>query len=410
MAYNIQDFFAARNAMRQNSGMTLAEIRALNQANANEAWITIPEFSASDYNQSQDIYDMRRSLGNPQMSDAELIDYYTRNPIPVQEGWDWGDLAKGLAIPGAFIGAGLLSGAFPAAGATAGTAGTTAGAATGSSMAGAEALGAMGTEAGFGFGGAATGAATGAGTVAGGAALGAGAGGAGGGLLSGLGLNPMLLGAGAGALLSGLGGGSKPAGETTSTTAPWGPQQPYILNAMSGATDQLNRMGTSTPLLQPAQSEIGKTISGAYLRPESNPYLDDTFKQASRAVTDAYLNVTQPRTDAMFFGPGSMGGNSAYSGQVARNQYGLGENLSNLATNIYGGNYSQERNRQFLAATGAPEFTSAYYRGGMAPYSAYSDVVGRGYGGTTSQPYFTNPTAGLLGGALTGAALGKMIL
>lgn len=143
MAY-IQDFFSARNSSRGSSGMTLAEIRALNQANAgNEAWMTIPEFSASDYNQAQDIADLRRSLGNPQMSDAELIEKYTREPIPVREGWDWGDLLQGLAIPGAYLGAGLATGAFSGLG----TAAT-----TGGSMAGAEALGAMGTEVGLGLG------------------------------------------------------------------------------------------------------------------------------------------------------------------------------------------------------------------------------------------------------------------
>jgi len=219
-----------------------------------------------------------------------------------------------------------------------------------------------------------------------------------GGLLTG----PML-GAAAGGLLGAF-GGSKKAGVTETGIPDW--QKAFVMPGLQGAQQRL-QAGSGTPLLDPAQQEMMKTMQGGYLSPGSNPFLDDTFNQASRAVTDAYKNTVQPRNDAMFFGPGSLAGNSAYQGQVARNQYGLGENLSNLATQIYGGNYQQERGRQFSATAGAPQFTSDYYGGAFSPYSEYMNVVGRPMG--QQQPYFQNQAGGLLGGALAGSQLGGMM-
>ena len=61
----------------------------------------------------------------------------------------------------------------------------------------------------------------------------------------------------------------------------------------------------------------------------------------------------------------------------------LGQNLSDLASNIYGTNYQNERTRQLAAATGP-------------------------IGNTVTNPYFTNPLAGILSGALGGGALGNL--
>lgn len=203
-----------------------------------------------------------------------------------------------------------------------------------------------------------------------------------------------------GAVLGGLLGskGGKQAGSTTTVNDIPAWQKPYVQQAMGGAQQSYG----SNPLVGPAQQDYLKTIQGGYLDPSSNPYLKDTFNQAARGVSDVYQNVTQPRTDSMFFGPGSMGGNTAYMNTVARNNYGFGQNLSDLATQIYGGNYQQERNRQFSAVGNAPQYA-------MAPASAYMDVVGRGMGSSQTQPYFQNKTAGMLGGAMAGYQLGGMM-
>ena len=217
-----------------------------------------------------------------------------------------------------------------------------------------------------------------------------------------------LLGAGAGALLGGMGGGSKPAGNITTVQdiPEW--QKPFVMQSLMGAQGLYNSMDKSTPLLGPAQAEMGKTISGQYLMPGANPYLDATFNQAARGVTDQYLNVTQPRNDALFNGPGSLGKNTAYQQTVARNQYGLGENLSNLATNIYGGNYQTERGRQFGAAGAAPQFTNDQASAQFAPHNAYGALVSKPFGQSQTSPYFDNKMGSIFGGALTGAALGRL--
>ena len=242
------------------------------------------------------------------------------------------------------------------------------------------------------------------GAAAGGAASGA-AGSAAGGLLGGAG---SLLGAGLGAGLGMLGGGSKPAGNITTVQdiPEW--QKPFVMQSLMGAQGLYNSMDKSTPLLGPAQAEMGKTISGQYLMPGANPYLDATFNQAAKGVTDQYLNTVQPRTDALFNGPGSMGKNTAFQQMTARNQYGLGDNLSNLATNIYGGNYQTERGRQFGAAGAAPQFTNDQASAQFAPHNAYGALVSKPFGQSQTSPYFDNKAGSIFGGALTGAAIGRL--
>jgi hypothetical protein len=150
-----------------------------------------------------------------------------------------------------------------------------------------------------------------------------------------------LLGTILGGYLGGTQGGSSPAGTTTTTT---------------GQT-----------LAPGALQNIIDTISGRFLDPTSNPYLSNTYDAAARQVT--------PRVNSIFEAGGRYG-SGAHQGV-------LGQNLSDLANNIYGTNYQNERTRQFAAATSP-------------------------IGSTQTSPYFTNPLAGILSGALGGGALGNI--
>lgn len=78
------------------------------------------------------------------------------------------------------------------------------------------------------------------------------------------------------------------------------------------------------------------TAQGRYLAPGSNPWLSGAFNQAADAVTSRM-------------------------GSEFRNQYGspahqasLGRAYGDIAQGIYGGNYQQERGRQFAAQQGLP--------------------------------------------------------
>jgi hypothetical protein len=162
-----------------------------------------------------------------------------------------------------------------------------------------------------------------------------------------------LLGAALGAG-SGLLGGAKPAGETTSTTSPWGPLQQYL-----------------TQLFPSATNVAKDTMDGKYLTPESNPYL----KQYGQFLSDQVgANVDSRFTSAGRYGSG------AHTGELARN---IGGTLSGL----YGNAYSQERGFQNQTANG---------------------LLGGNYGGTQTSPYFNNSIGNMFSGALTGYGLSRM--
>lgn len=106
-------------------------------------------------------------------------------------------------------------------------------------------------------------------------------------------------------------------------------------SALSGAQD----------LIAPALANVSATQSGAYLTPDSNPYLAATYKAASAPVVQQFRDATEPGIQAEFARAGSFGG-SAQNQAEGIAQQGLGNTLQNLATNIYGGNYEQERQNQ----------------------------------------------------------------
>lgn len=236
---------------------------------------------------------------------------------------------------------------------------------------------------------------------------------------------------GIGNLASGLGLGQQQGSTTsTQTNAPWGPQQPYLQNLFSQAqglnqqnpaslvpayspyTNQaLNTMGQGIPGYDNLTNLTNQTLSGGFLN--SNPYLDQTYNQAANQVKSSM--------SSMFGGAGRFG-----SGAMAN---ATANSLGNLANNIYGTNYQNERTRQQQMAALAPSILSApsqmQLQAGqmqdqrnqalaMAPWNQlglYQGAISGNYGGTQTmnQPYYQNKGAGLLGGALSGAALGKMI-
>ena len=103
---------------------------------------------------------------------------------------------------------------------------------------------------------------------------------------------------------------------------------------------------------------LNATIGGQYLNPATNPYLTATYNEAAKGVTDQYQTATAPSLMAegeiaSGGGPGALANSSAFNQTQWQNQYGLGQNLQNLATNIYGGNYEQERQNQLNAASQA---------------------------------------------------------
>ena len=173
---------------------------------------------------------------------------------------------------------------------------------------------------------------------------------------------------------------SKGGGGTTQNTSqnnqPWGPAVPYAKGALSdlgkwyssdygrspfpgssvvpfnpmtehalGMT--ANRAMTGSPITQEASKQNLATQRGDYLpgSQSGNPYLGQAFDLGAGRV--------RSQLDSQFNSQGGYGG-SLHQGAMA-------DNLNNLATNIYGGAYDAERNRQTAATAFAPSLANQDY-------------------------------------------------
>lgn len=169
---------------------------------------------------------------------------------------------------------------------------------------------------------------------------------------------------------------SKGGGGGTTTTSqknePWGPAQPYLKGALGDAanwysspygrdpfpgstvvpfspyTEQAlgstaNRATQGSAVQRAGSNQLLNTINGDYLN--NNPYLDKTFDLAAgkmRSSLDSQFNQ------------GGTYGSSLHEGARA-------DQLGDLATKIYGGNYESERQRQMQGMLFAPQQAESDY-------------------------------------------------
>lgn len=140
------------------------------------------------------------------------------------------------------------------------------------------------------------------------------------------------------------------------TVAPLQPWQNQGLGMIAGGSQQ------GQGVAQQGLSSLQDTLSGKYLDPSTNPYLKATYDAAAKGVTSQYRDAIAPSTMAAAQRAGQMGG-SAYNQLKAADQYNLGQNLSGLAANIYGGNFQAERGRQ----AGAQAYLPSSIQAGALP-------------------------------------------
>jgi hypothetical protein len=124
-------------------------------------------------------------------------------------------------------------------------------------------------------------------------------------------------------------------------------------------------------LVDPTLANVSATQAGKYLLPQSNPYLQQTFNAASAPVAQQFRDATEPGIQAEFAKAGSFGG-SAQNQAEGIAQQNLGNTLQNLATNIYGGNYEQERQNQIRQQGLVPGLLDASF----APASELMNIGG----------------------------------
>lgn len=263
-----------------------------------------------------------------------------------------------------------------------------------------------------------------------------------------------------------MGAMSKGTQTTTQKSEPWAAQQPYLQDVFAEAqnqyrgsapnyypsstiagqsadTLQAQTMARNAALggaggLQTAQGVANDTAAGKYLSPDSNPWLADTYNKAADAVTRQFQTTQLPGVDSAMEGAGRYGSGSwALARGAATDSYG--RTIGGLATDIYGGNYQNERNRQMDAVNNA----GATYGLGFMPSQAlglvgqqqdqraqdvlneniqrynyeqnlqrnklaqYQGLISGNYGGTstTQTPIYGNPLASILGTGLGIAGL-----
>ncbi len=165
--------------------------------------------------------------------------------------------------------------------------------------------------------------------------------------------------------------------ETTQKMEPWAGVQPFLTSYLKNAgriasqpyeafqgqriaglsPEQQMGMNMTTsralngsPVMQAMQGNLTDTLSGRYMSPDSNPWLKQNV--------DTALGQAGSAINSQFNRPGAFG-SSAHEGVMA-NQFG------NIASQMYGQNYDQERTRQMQANMFAPQAAAADYADAQA--------------------------------------------
>jgi hypothetical protein len=203
--------------------------------------------------------------------------------------------------------------------------------------------------------------------------------------------------------------GGKKGGTVTQNSGPWSEAQPYFRDLFARANTQSYTPGQAEALakeraLDPnsltrqAQGQLGQTLSGQYLSPDSNPFLRSSVQDALGLAGSAF---------AKQYG-GAAGqnlGNTGYQEALAR---GLGA----AATNAYSDAYGRERQNQLNAMQLAPSIGFADINqlssAEQMPWQrlqGLQSVLSSANGGTTQTPYFQNPLATAMGMGIGGLSL-----
>ena len=225
----------------------------------------------------------------------------------------------------------------------------------------------------------------------------------------------------------------------------WNRVAPFTEDTLSGMDMARNAANYNQPLWDQAQGELSKTMSGAYLSPDSNPYLKGTYDAAASRMADAYKNGTGAQTNAAAGFGGAFGG-SAQAELQGQQSRAFGDSLGQLGLGLYGQNYQAERGRQLGATQFAPTFAGARQAFDFgnanalnnigqqqqalgqnylnADYAQFQDAMNYPYkqldtfasmfnpnlGRTATQSQSINPMLGAFGGAAGGAGMVRSLL
>jgi len=184
---------------------------------------------------------------------------------------------------------------------------------------------------------------------------------------------------------------------SSSRTAPWAAQQPFLKDIYSRAEalyeegpyeygpDRVagfnptqeralgmaaQRGGAGSDLTRAAQAETTSTLRGDYLNPESNPHLQRFAEIGERNIRRGFQNSLSG-LGSSYEGAGRAGsGNMLARADIMRE--GLATGLGDFNAQLYGGAYEGERNRMMGAAGMSNDLANQDYRDLSAMMSAGS--------------------------------------
>lgn len=212
-----------------------------------------------------------------------------------------------------------------------------------------------------------------------------------------------------GGLLAGSSGGNEPAGQTTTTEEPWGPQQKYLKDLFKNAQKTSKYGGKMTEDQNLAMGEMGKWASGENYNPllgVDNPYLQKVIDAQSGDV----MRNLMPMMNKANAASGSFG-NSGVAEMYGRQ---AADSLGDLANQTRFQDYTNQQNlyesdaqRRIGATTNFANMAQYEQNLPWQNLKNYGQAITGNYGGTQSNPYFTNTAANVIGGIGAGTAIAK---
>lgn len=106
-----------------------------------------------------------------------------------------------------------------------------------------------------------------------------------------------------------------------------------------------------------AENNLNQFIQGG----QTNPYLDKMVSKAQSSVVDQFNNMTKPQIEAAAVNSGSFG-NTGYQQMMQQKQKAAAGQMSDIATQMYGGAYGQDQQNRMQAIGMAPTFGNAAYQ------------------------------------------------
>lgn len=118
-----------------------------------------------------------------------------------------------------------------------------------------------------------------------------------------------------------------------------------------------NRALGGNQTMRNAETGVNQFIQGG----QTNPFLDKMVNKAQGSVADNFNTMVKPQTETAMRQSGSFG-NSGLQETMQRQQKAAGQQMSDIATQMYGQAYGQDQGNRLQAIGMAPTFGNAAYQ------------------------------------------------